>query len=78
MGELELKSPGEGFLAAELTIQGGDGVALEGSTSAPLPQGIWLPSEGCVIFGGGVLSPVAEAMVKRVVQVWFDALAEEY
>ena len=45
----------------------GGGTALEGSTSAPVPQGMSLPS-GSVAFVGGVVLPFASAIAKRVVQ----------
>lgn len=47
---------------------GGGGVALPGFSSRPVPQGISSPF-GCVDSGGGVVSPEAEAMAKRPVQV---------
>lgn len=46
----------------------GAGVALEGSTKAPVPQGIASPP-GCVAFSGSTVLPVASAIVKRVVHV---------
>lgn len=53
----------------------GGGTALDGSTRAPLPQGIAEPS-GWVAFGGGTVAPVASAMAKRPVQRRSDALWE--
>jgi hypothetical protein len=55
----------------------GGGTALDGSTRAPLPQGIASPS-GWVAFGGGVVAPVASAMAKRPVQRRSDALWENW
>jgi hypothetical protein len=55
----------------------GGGTALEGSWSAPLPQGIAWPS-GWVAFGGGTVAPVASAMAKRPVQRRSDALRENW
>jgi hypothetical protein len=45
----------------------GGATALEGSTRAPLPQGIPSPS-GWVRFGAGTVVPLASAMAKRPVQ----------
>jgi len=45
----------------------GGGAALEGSVSAPLPQGIPWPS-GWVRFGAATVVPVLSAMAKRPVQ----------
>jgi hypothetical protein len=52
----------------------GGGTALEGSTRAPLPQGIPSPS-GCVRFGAGTVLPLASAMANRPVQRRLEALA---
>ena len=46
----------------------GAGVALEGSTKAPVPQGIGSPP-GCVAFSGSTVLPLASTIVKRVVHV---------
>jgi hypothetical protein len=45
----------------------GGGTALDGSTRAPVPQGIAWPS-GWVGFGAGTVAPVESAMAKRPVQ----------
>lgn len=45
---------------------GGGGEAVEESTSAPRPQGIWSPL-GCVELAAGVTLPLESAIAKRVV-----------
>lgn len=47
-------------------VNTGAGTAVEGSTSAPVPHEIIAPS-GWVLLVGGVVAPVEEAIVKRVV-----------
>lgn len=47
----------------------GAATAVEGSASAPVPHGIASFVPGWVGLAGGVVAPVEEAMVKRVVQV---------
>jgi len=68
--ELELEGIKLEVVAVELAppppIVGG-GTAVEGSTRAPVPQGIGAPVLGCVDSVGGVLWPFLSAMVKRVV-----------
>ena len=54
---------------------GGAGVASAGLASAPVPQGMAAPP-GCVGLVGGVVPPVASAMVNRVVQVRFVEAGE--
>jgi hypothetical protein len=61
--------PAEGTALEAWFALAGGGTAVEGSTSAPTPQGIASLLPGCVGLAGGVVSPFAEAMVKRVVQV---------
>lgn len=48
---------------------GGGGTAAEGLARAPTPQGTASPEPGWVGLGAGVVSPDADAIVKRVVQV---------
>jgi len=50
----------------EVEPKTGAATAVEGSLRAPVPQGMAAPP-GCVSFSGSVTSPVAEAIVKRVV-----------
>lgn len=52
----------------EFTPAGG-GTAVEGSTRAPTPHAIGAFVPGWLGFGGGVVAPVGEAMVNRVVHV---------
>jgi len=47
----------------------GAATAVEGSTSAPLPQATSSPVDDFSVSVAGVLEPSAAAMVKRVVQV---------
>jgi len=47
---------------------GGAGLAVDGSSRAPIPQGIASPS-GWFRFGAGTVPPVESAIVKRPVQV---------
>jgi len=47
----------------------GGGTALEGSTRAPVPQGIGSPP-GWFALAGGVVDPLDEVMVNRVVHVF--------
>ena len=54
----------------------GAATAVEGSTSAPVPQGMAKPS-GWEAFAGSVVLPSAPAMVKRVVQVRAETFAGE-
>ncbi len=50
---------------------------MEGSTRAPVPQGIFWPS-GSVSFSGSTVLPSAPAIVKRVVHKrFFGAAGEE-
>jgi hypothetical protein len=56
-------------VAFDAATPAGGGVAVEGSTSAPTPQGMAAPLLGCTALAGGTLWPVAEAIVKRVVHV---------
>jgi len=51
----------------------GAATTLEGSTSAPFPQKILVPSASVVEFVAGVVAPVDEAIVNRPVQVTFAA-----
>ncbi len=53
---------------------GGAATAVDGSTSAPVPQGMFWPS-GSFWFSGAVVLPSAAAIVKRVVQVRFAGSA---
>jgi hypothetical protein len=46
---------------------GGAGLAVVGSTRAPVPQGMASPS-GCFAFGAGTVVPVESVIVKRPVQ----------
>jgi len=55
---------------------GGGGVALEGSERAPTPQGIGALVPGSRGLAGGVVAPVASAIVNRVVQVLLAAVGE--
>lgn len=55
---------------------GGAGTAVDGSSSAPVPQAIGEPS-GCALFGAGTVVPSGEESVKRVVQVRLGELGEE-
>lgn len=61
---------GESPLSAALA---GGGTALEASTSAPVPHGTGSLVPGWLALGAGTVSPEAEAMVKRVVQVLLGA-----
>ena len=63
---VEFKAPEEEGPSA---AKAGAGTALLGSTSLPTPHGIASPDPGCFGLAGGVVAPVADAMVKRVVQV---------
>jgi len=54
----------------------GGGTAVDGLSSAPVPQGIGEPS-GCAAFGAGTVVPSGEEIVKRVVQVRLGELGEE-
>lgn len=47
----------------------GAATALLGSTRLPTPQGMAAPPLGWLALAGGVVAPVVDAMVKRVVQV---------
>lgn len=58
--------PGEPDDEPELVVKTGAATAVEGSLRAPVPQAISAPP-GCVSFSGSVVSPVADAIVKRVV-----------
>jgi hypothetical protein len=62
----------EGFAPAPA----GGGTAVEGSTSAPTPQGIAAFVPGWLGFAGGVVAPVGDAIVKRVVHVLSAARGE--
>ena len=55
---------------------GGAATAVDGSASAPVPQGIASPS-GWVAFGGGVVAPDELAMANRPVHERFAAAGEE-
>ena len=55
---------------------GGAALAVEGSTRAPVPQGMAEPS-GSVAFVGSVVVPSEAAIVKRVVQVRLEGAAGE-
>jgi hypothetical protein len=48
----------------------GAGTAVDGSVSAPVPQGIASPL-GWFAFAGGTVAPVELAMANRVVHEWF-------
>jgi len=50
---------------------GGGGLAVEGSTSAPIPQGMGSPL-GCFSLAGSSVWPSGAVMMKRVVQVLTD------
>lgn len=67
--------PDEELLPAEAL---GAATALEGSTRLPIPQGMGSFDPGWVGFAGGVLTPAAEAIVNRVVQVLTVVCGEEY
>jgi len=54
----------------------GGGTAVDGSTSAPVPQGIGCPL-GWFAFGGGTVAPVELAMANRPVHVRFVGAAGE-
>lgn len=54
----------------------GAGTAVDGSVSAPVPQGIASPS-GWVAFGGGVVAPDELAMANRPVHERFVEAGEE-
>ena len=54
----------------------GAALAVEGSTRAPVPQGMAEPS-GSVAFVGSVVVPSEAAIVKRVVQVRLEGAAGE-
>lgn len=66
-----LDEPEEGRLVPTV----GGGLAWEGSSKAPIPQGMGLPS-GSVGLAGGTELPFASAMVKRVVHVKLGELGE--
>lgn len=51
----------------------GGGTALEASTRAPVPHGTGSLVPGWLALGAGTVWPLAEAMVKRVVQVLLGA-----
>lgn len=65
--------PGTAPDGVEGSTPAGGGTAVEGSTRAPTPHGIAAFVPGWLGFGGGVVAPVGEAMVKRVVHVLFVA-----
>lgn len=67
LDEMEETGRTELALALDPPIVGG-ATASEGSTRAPLPQGMGSPL-GCFASVGGVLCPVASAIVKRVVHI---------
>lgn len=71
----ELDATAEVAAAAEVVpsapvdeSQDGGATAVLGSTSAPVPHGMALPS-GCVALGSGTVEPSAPARAKRVVHV---------
>jgi len=55
---------------------GGGATALEGSARAPTPQGIGALVPGSRELAGGVVAPVASAIVNRVVHVLLVAVGE--
>ncbi len=55
------------LLLVPLRYDGG-GTAVDASTSAPIPQGVFSPS-GCAAFGGGMVAPVESAIANRPVHV---------
>jgi hypothetical protein len=57
---------------------GGGGTTLDWSTSLPTPQGVGAAPLGCTELAGGVVSPLSEAIVKRVVQVLLLTAVVEY
>lgn len=62
-------------LLLPLTRYDGGGTALDGSASAPVPQGIACPL-GWTEFGGGTVVPDASAMANRPVHVRFGEAGE--
>jgi len=82
MGEVTAEEAGTMTDADEETlppgaVPAGAATALEGSTRFPVPQGIGSFDPGCWAFAGGVVAPVADAIVKRVVQALTLVCGEE-
>jgi len=65
-------------LPAAAVPDAGAATAKEGSTRFPTPQGMGSFDPGCKAFAGGVVAPVEDAIVKRVVQVLTLVCEEEY
>jgi len=68
--------PELGTAAPVPPAEAGAGTALLGSARFPVPQGMAALVPGWVGLEGGVVSPEAEAIVKRVVQVLSGASGE--